>query len=210
MNASNRPGWYTDPEDSTQRRFFDGTRWTENRLPIDQTRPGDVPSAGTASDGLPSPSAGPPPKAMTSNDPDWYIDPKNPLIRRYWNGRKWTNYTANLEGPLPDIPRDHLTASPTLYERFRRQNLPAKIALVVAPVLFVAAAVAFGVTTPEDDPDPVSPREAPPSSSGSAKPKTLTSASCTGTCPSPGSPRRSPSSARRDSMTPTPLRTSSC
>lgn len=37
------PGWYTDPEDARQQRYWDGSAWTEHRVP-----------GGSASTGAPS------------------------------------------------------------------------------------------------------------------------------------------------------------
>lgn len=34
------PGWYTDPNDATTQRYWDGTRWTENRAPVQAAAPG--------------------------------------------------------------------------------------------------------------------------------------------------------------------------
>lgn len=152
MSASNRPGWYGDPEDLTQWRYFDGAGWTEHRSPIDQGKPRHVPSAREGGESLPPPMAAPPAQAMTSNEPGWYIDPSNPLIRRYWNGRKWTGYTASLEGPLPEIPANHLTASPGLFDRFKGLPLAQRLAIALA-VIVVALGAAAVLSTAEDNSD---------------------------------------------------------
>ena len=47
------PGWYDDPEDSTQLRWWSGKQWTDRRMPRENNgRPSDTSSRGLAS-GLP-------------------------------------------------------------------------------------------------------------------------------------------------------------
>jgi Protein of unknown function (DUF2510) len=40
--VSTPAGWYPDPDDPASQRYFDGTKWTDNRMPAEQ--PGFVPS----------------------------------------------------------------------------------------------------------------------------------------------------------------------
>lgn len=34
------PGWYPDPHDATTQRYWDGSRWTEHRSPVQGAAPG--------------------------------------------------------------------------------------------------------------------------------------------------------------------------
>lgn len=56
MSDTPAAGWYPDPEDATQQRYWDGTQWTEHRAPL---------SGGPAASAQP-PAAGQPP-----GQPDW-------------------------------------------------------------------------------------------------------------------------------------------
>ncbi|MDO8150190.1 DUF2510 domain-containing protein [Isoptericola sp. b408] len=76
-------GWYTDPSDRTQRRYWDGSAWTHH-----------VASA-AASPGTPA---------------DWYPDPSDASQLRYWDGSAWTHHVAPRPGTAPavradDVPR---------------------------------------------------------------------------------------------------------
>jgi hypothetical protein len=37
------PGWYTDPNDASTQRYWDGSQWTDNRTPAPAAAPGLVP-----------------------------------------------------------------------------------------------------------------------------------------------------------------------
>src|ERR1035437_3024198 len=60
----NKPaaGWYKDPSDPQQKRYWDGVHWTKEVKAI---------AASKAPEG-------------------WYADPKDSRQQRYWNGQKWT------------------------------------------------------------------------------------------------------------------------
>ncbi len=49
-------GWYDDPEDSTQLRWWDGSRWTERRQPSETPPPAPPGSSSTASGASETPS----------------------------------------------------------------------------------------------------------------------------------------------------------
>ena len=98
-------GWYEDPDDEALQRFWDGSRWTNSRMPRNEAVPleGEDPAPAPidryASDALPAPDAsassdtGLPPAA-------WYADPENPQGMRYWDGERWTeNRTDYLAAP---------------------------------------------------------------------------------------------------------------
>ncbi len=59
-------GWFDDPERPGQKRYWDGSRWTERRVP--------APPVAPRSRVTPAPAAG------------WYDDPTAPGTWRYWDG----------------------------------------------------------------------------------------------------------------------------
>lgn len=71
--ATLRPaGWYTDPEDATRLRRWDGRGWTESWMPH---------RGGTAAH----------PRSATVSVPEgWYTDPVDPGVSRWWDGAGWT------------------------------------------------------------------------------------------------------------------------
>jgi hypothetical protein len=55
--SSPPPGWYADPDDATQLRYWNGTAWTESRSPAAQEPPADASTPPEATTGVPrSPS----------------------------------------------------------------------------------------------------------------------------------------------------------
>jgi hypothetical protein len=89
-------GWYVDPDDAALQRFWDGSRWTNSRMPRTEavpveTLPTDEPKPASryasdepaAPDSTPAAETGLPPAA-------WYQDPENPDGMRYWDGARWT------------------------------------------------------------------------------------------------------------------------
>lgn len=57
MNIPERAGWYDDPEDDTQLRYFDGVIWSEHRVPR-QTRSAEPVDPAPQQSGQPAPRAG--------------------------------------------------------------------------------------------------------------------------------------------------------
>lgn len=113
MEGNRAPaGWYVDPDDEALQRFWNGSRWTNSRMP----RGEGVPLEGEAVEQLPpasryasdqpeapaaksSPETGLPPAA-------WYEDPENAEGMRYWDGRKWTeNRTDYIAAPTKAKPK---------------------------------------------------------------------------------------------------------
>ncbi len=75
--TSMRPaGWYTDPEDATRLRKWDGRGWTDSWMKGPGTA---LDRAGTAT-GL----------VHTGTPPGWYPDPAEPELNRWWDGTRWT------------------------------------------------------------------------------------------------------------------------
>jgi len=85
--------WYPDPFDRHERRYWDGSKWTEHvasrgRQEVDP--PVDEP---------------PVPTAVTPQTPaDWYPDPFGRHERRYWDGSKWTEHVASRGRQEVDPP----------------------------------------------------------------------------------------------------------
>lgn len=74
--TSLRPaGWYTDPEDATRLRKWDGRGWTDSWM----RAPGGAASAATLR-----------PTAPGTTPPGWFPDPADAAVRRWWDGSRWT------------------------------------------------------------------------------------------------------------------------
>ena len=93
--ASNPPpaGWYRDPDDEALQRFWNGSRWTNSRVPL---------NTGVPLEDDPQPEPAPltptePPLATGDRlpPPAWYADPENAQGMRYWDGAKWTEHRTN-------------------------------------------------------------------------------------------------------------------
>jgi Protein of unknown function (DUF2510) len=112
MEGSAKPppaGWYVDPDDAALQRFWDGSRWTNSRMPLTDAVPLEgtelepAPATRYASDLQPTPDAeaaadtGLPPAA-------WYVDPENPEGMRYWDGANWTENRTDYVAAPPKKP----------------------------------------------------------------------------------------------------------
>ncbi len=73
------PGWYDDPEVPGGKRYWDGSKWTDQRRSPERL---DEPPP-------PEPPPPEPPKPVAGAG--WYDDPKVPGGERYWDGSKWTD-----------------------------------------------------------------------------------------------------------------------
>ena len=94
MTASNETraaGWFTDPLNQRQARWWDGTEWTQLTQPA---------SSDTATlIGIQLPPA--PPVPAGSPGASWYPDPDNPHFQRYWDGHSWTTHVAPAPPQYP-------------------------------------------------------------------------------------------------------------
>jgi hypothetical protein len=108
-------GWYTDPLDRHQHRYWDGTRWTVHvadhgvasvDLP-DESAPsavGGMPSAGVGAvpqdelgnaHGWAKHDGGAAAATATAPSPGWYTDPLGAHEHRYWDETGWTDHVAD-------------------------------------------------------------------------------------------------------------------
>lgn len=103
-------GWYVDPDDEALQRFWNGSKWTNSRMPRDGgvLLEGEAPepaapsryasdpvaSRAAAPDAVTDPASGLPPAA-------WYDDPENPSGMRYWDGSEWTEHKTNYRVAPP-------------------------------------------------------------------------------------------------------------
>lgn len=88
-------GWYPDPDDGALQRFWNGSRWTNSRMPMSV----GVPLETEPQVGEPLPvelegQTGLPPAA-------WYADPENPAGMRYWDGSRWTEHRTDYRAEPP-------------------------------------------------------------------------------------------------------------
>lgn len=122
MEGAGRPapaGWYSDPDDAALQRFWDGTRWTNSRMPqgeaipleTDDPPPDEPRAPRYPSDALSRPSEPVQPTA-TSPPAAWYQDPENPGGMRYWDGAAWTEHqTDYLADPPKPPPSEGMVAA---------------------------------------------------------------------------------------------------
>lgn len=69
-------GWYPDPHDPTQYRYWDGEQWTEDRIPRSQQYP----------------------KAERG----WHSDPTGRHELRFYDGNAWTDFVSDDGAPSVD------------------------------------------------------------------------------------------------------------
>jgi len=81
-------GWFLDPHEPNQVRYWDGGQWTHHVHPI---RGDDIASAG---DSWPDSSLESPRHDGGYEAPPegWYLDPKDSALQRYWDGVQWTEW----------------------------------------------------------------------------------------------------------------------
>ncbi len=87
-------GWYDDPSKRHQKRYWNGTIWTEH-ISDNGTTGIDPLKPSSTSTSTPLPAAG------------WYNDPSSRHQKRYWNGTIWTehisdNGTTGIDPPTRD------------------------------------------------------------------------------------------------------------
>jgi hypothetical protein len=85
-------GWYVDPADSSQERFWDGSGWT------DESRPFGTPPT-------------PPPAPAAAHPAGWYPDAHGAM--RWWDGEDWTDDVA--PPPAPPAPRTTARRPPAFW-----------------------------------------------------------------------------------------------
>jgi hypothetical protein len=147
-------GWYPDPTERHERRFFDGEHWTDRAEAHGEENDDPIPA--DARDFLPPPHGAPESGALVKATPaaDWYPDPTRHHQRRFFDGEHWTDRAetddAEVVDALPDDARDlfpqpdvapprepgfsdtTVTTTPRSGARFRRRF--AIIAVVIAVV----------------------------------------------------------------------------
>lgn len=83
VSATPRAGWYDDPEWPGQKRYWDGARWIDRRVPA-------------------PPVAAP---VRTRATPaGWYDDPAAPGGTRYWDGTQWALAPTPSPVGVPTVP----------------------------------------------------------------------------------------------------------
>ncbi len=99
------PGWYPDPWDTPEERYFDGVAWARTtRRPGGLDTPPDPGASAPSSPG----SAPPPPAAPQASPPPgvppgWHPDPWGVAGLRYWDGRQWTGHVSGMSGAPPAL-----------------------------------------------------------------------------------------------------------
>ncbi len=83
-------GWYPDPDDGALQRFWNGSRWTNSRMPMSVGVP--LETEPRVSEPLPlEPAIGRTGLPAAA----WYADPENPEGMRYWDGSRWTEHRTD-------------------------------------------------------------------------------------------------------------------
>ena len=85
------PGWFVDPRDRSQYRFWDGAQWTDHH-----TTPSDP--TGRALYHLEVPFSPDPAQTPRAG---WYLDPSGISKYRWWDGSRWTEECSNGSAPNP-------------------------------------------------------------------------------------------------------------
>lgn len=101
-------GWWRDPHDPGLIRYHDGVSWTAfvQRLDTSSTvrvgRPVEMaPSGASYQDAAPKYLADPAPDPPTRG---WWLDPDDPSLVRFHDGRRWTDKVGRSTAPRPDVP----------------------------------------------------------------------------------------------------------
>ncbi|MGZ4691025.1 MAG: DUF4328 domain-containing protein [Acidimicrobiia bacterium] len=107
------PGWYPDPWDTPEERYFDGVAWARTtRRPGGLDTPPDTDAAAPSSAGFESPMAttvatpgsATPASAAPGAPPGWHPDPWAAASLRYWDGRQWTGHVSGMpDGVSPTL-----------------------------------------------------------------------------------------------------------
>ncbi len=92
-------GWYDDPSNPEQYRYWDGTGWTSHVHP--PAWPDSV-GAPSAQDDRSTVGVQHEPEPADVIQPGWYTDPTNPERHRYWDGTEWTSHVHPPE-PLTTV-----------------------------------------------------------------------------------------------------------
>jgi Domain of unknown function (DUF4328)/Protein of unknown function (DUF2510) len=107
------PGWYPDPWDTPEERYFDGVAWARTtRRPggLDTPPDPDAPVPPTAAI-LPPPVASAPATTVAASagaapgaPPGWHPDPWAAATLRYWDGQQWTGHVSGMaSSPAPTL-----------------------------------------------------------------------------------------------------------
>ena len=100
MTTSIQPGWYDNPEDSNEQRYWDGQAWTPHRQ-----------RKGVAPPPPPVAAVAPPPPPNQPIQPGWYDNPEDSNEQRYWDGQAWTPHRQR-KGVAPPPPPVAAVAPP--------------------------------------------------------------------------------------------------
>ena len=102
-NAQPSAGWHPDPFGRYERRYWNGSHWTDH-VTMDGGRQGvDTPTKNSPA----------PPADTARVQADWYPDPFGHHERRYWDGNRWTDHVASGGRQTNDAPVDQPAASTT-------------------------------------------------------------------------------------------------
>jgi hypothetical protein len=108
--APERPteGWWRDPQDQSLMRYHDGTAWTAFVQRLDGS--GAVPAGRRVEVvpiGAPHDQSAPEYLADPAPDPPlrgWWLDPDDPALVRFHDGRQWTDRVGRSTAPRPGVP----------------------------------------------------------------------------------------------------------
>ena len=85
---SSSGNWYTDPTERFEKRWWDGTKWTEH-VWRENTKHTDPPLS---------------PLSSPSDPANWYTDPTERFEKRWWDGTKWTEHVWRENTKHTDPP----------------------------------------------------------------------------------------------------------
>lgn len=137
-------GWYTDPQNPDQERWWDGKHWTINAKRKDGAPPNPpIMREGLWWEGLDwysqaSLNAG------AAGHGGWYIDPSGEAELRWWDGGQWLDYTTSKEAAAMERPPKIVDRLPVIKE-WKPAPLFSALGLFVNLIVWNLIAGLYGV-----------------------------------------------------------------
>ncbi|MCI8452078.1 MAG: DUF2510 domain-containing protein [Eggerthellaceae bacterium] len=137
-------GWYTDPQNPEQERWWDSKHWTINVKHKGDTSPNSpIISEELWWEGLDWHSQAPL-NAGADGHGGWYLDPSGEAELRWWDGTQWLNYTTSKEAASMERPPKIVDRLPAIKE-WKPAPLFSALGLFVNLIVWNLIAGLYGV-----------------------------------------------------------------